>query len=38
MQWRWTEGGTVMPVEDSDIWPVIVEIGGRREEWQKEEG
>jgi len=27
-----------MLVGDLDIWPITVEIGGRREEWQKEEG
>ena len=25
-----------MPVGDLGIWPVIAEIGGREEEWQKE--
>ena len=27
MLWRWTEGGIVMLVEVSDIWPAITGIG-----------
>ena len=33
--WRWTEDGIVTLVGVLGIWPVIVGIGGREEEWQK---
>jgi len=33
MLWKWIEEGIAMPAEDLGIWPVIVGIGGRKEEW-----
>jgi len=33
--WRWIGAGTVMLVEDLGTWPIIVEIVGEEEEWQR---
>jgi len=38
MQWRWIEEETVMLVEVLGTWPVIVGIGDREVEWQREKG
>ena len=35
MLWKWIREGIVLLAGDSGIWPVIVGIGDKEEEWQK---
>ena len=35
MQWKWIEGGIVMPVEVSGTWPATAGIRKGEEQWKE---